>query len=151
MSQNYGAGNFERCRRVFKVSFGLQILFTVVVSGIILMFARPLLSIFNNDPSVLEVGTIRLTYVMTTEVLNASVEMLSSAMRGLGQSMKPALISMIGICGVRITWVYTVFADHKTIGCLMVAYPLSWAVTTAVLAVAYYMTAKKALPVEQHS
>ena len=151
MSQNYGAGNYGRCRRVFKVTYGLQILFTIAVSGLILLLARPLLSIFNSDPAVLDVGVIRLTFIMTTEVLNASVEMFSSAMRGLGHSMKPAVISMIGICGVRIAWVYTAFASHKTIGWLMVAYPLSWAVTAAVLAVAYYFTAKKVLPMGQDS
>ena len=145
-SQNYGAQNYDRCRRVFKVSFGLQILFTVAVSMLILLFSRPLLSIFNNDPAVLEVGTIRITYIMTTEVLNAAVEMFSSALRGLGHSMKPAIISMIGICGVRISWVYTVFAGNRTISCLMLAYPISWAVTTAVLCIVYFATIKKVLP-----
>ena len=151
MSQNYGAANYERCRKVFKVTYGLEILFTVIVSMLILLAGKPLLSIFNPDEAVIAVGYTRLTFIMTTEVLNASIEIFSGALRGLGHSMKPAVISMIGICGVRILWVNTIFAGHRTLDYLMFAYPLSWAITSVPLFIVYLLTAKKVLPVNKDS
>lgn len=147
MSQNYGAANYERCRKVFKVTYGLEILFTIVVSMLILLAGKQLLAIFNPDKTVIAVGYTRIVFIMTAEVLNASIEIFSGALRGLGHSMKPAIISMIGICGVRILWVNTIFAGHRTLDYLMFAYPLSWAITTIPLAIVYVMTTKKLLPV----
>lgn len=147
-SQNYGAANYSRCRKVFKVSLGLELLFTVAASMLMLLFGRPLLGFFNSNEAVITAGFIRLKFLMTTEVFNALVEMFSGAMRGLGQSMKPAIISIVGICGVRILWVNTVFKAHHTIGVVMLAYPVSWAITSAVLGIIYFFVAKKTLPVK---
>ncbi|MBQ9180463.1 MAG: MATE family efflux transporter, partial [Firmicutes bacterium] len=147
-SQNYGAANYSRCRKVFKVSLGLELLFTVAASMLMLLFGRPLLGFFNSNEAVITAGFIRLKFLMTTEVFNALVEMFSVAMRGLGQSMKNAIISIVGICGVRILWVNTVFKAHHTIGVVMLAYPVSWAITSAVLGIIYFFVAKKTLPVK---
>lgn len=148
ISQNYGAANYPRCRQVFKVSYGLCMLFTVAVSILMLIFGKTLLTIFNPDPDVIAVGYIRLSFIMYAEVINASIEIFSGALRGIGHSMKPAVISMIGICGVRILWVNTIFASHMTLDWLMLAYPVSWIITAIPLAVAYFRTAKKVLPIE---
>lgn len=144
-SQNYGAGNHPRCKRVFKVTLGLEMLFTIFFSMLLLLVAKPVLGFFNGDAAVITAGFIRLKFLMTTEVFNASVEIFSGALRGLGQSMKPAIISIAGICGVRILWVNTIFKAHHTIDYLMVAYPISWAITAAVLGVTYYFVVKKML------
>ncbi|MBP3271672.1 MAG: MATE family efflux transporter, partial [Ruminococcus sp.] len=65
------------------------------------------------------------------------IEILSGWMRGFGYSFIPALICIIGICGVRITWVYTAFASDKTFPRLMTAYPISWTVTALGLIISY--------------
>lgn len=147
-SQNYGAANYQRCRRVFKVSLGLELLFTLAASMLMLLLGKPLLGFFNSNEAVIAAGFTRLKFLMTTETFNALVEMFSGAMRGLGQSMKPAIISIVGICGVRILWVNTVFKAHHTIGIVMLAYPVSWAITSAVLGIIYFFVAKKTLPVK---
>ena len=63
--------------------------------------------------------------------------MFSGALRGYGFSLVPAIVAIFGICGVRVGWVYTVFAQTQTFRTLLIAYPVSWAVTAAALVVVY--------------
>lgn len=144
-SQNYGAGNYSRCRRVFCTSWGLGAIFMCGISGIMLLFGRPLIGIFNADPEVIEIGMVRIRAIMPFQLLNMTIDVVSGGLRGLGRSIVPTVISLVGICGVRLIWVYTVFQACHTLGCLIVAYPLSWTVTTIAILVAYYVVQKKAL------
>lgn len=73
------------------------------------------------------------------------IELFSGCMRGYGYSLVPALVALIGICGVRIIWIYTIFAAHHTFGTLMVVYPFSWVVTSIVLIGVYFVFKKKVL------
>ena len=83
-------------------------------------------------------GIIRLRYILMAEAVNVVIEILSGCMRGYGHSLVPALISVVGICGVRIIWSLTAFRANPDFHVLMTAYPLSWCVTAAALAVAYF-------------
>ena len=84
--------------------------------------------------------------LLSAELVNVVIEILSGAMRGHGQSLIPAIVSLVGICGVRILWVYTVFPFSRTFTTIMAAYPLSWAITALVLAVSYFMVMRKMTP-----
>ena len=137
VSQNYGARNFERCRRVTWISIGLDGIFMGVLAIFILIFAEELLRFFNADPNVTALGKIRLWYIVAPEVINIVLEGLSGALRGYGISLAPAVLTLIGICGVRITWLFTMFIESPTYETLMTAYPVSWFVTTALVAGAY--------------
>lgn len=99
---------------------------------------KQLLGIFNDDPVVIETGIIRLRYILLAEGVNVVIEICSGCMRGYGRSMVPALLCMGGICGVRISWVYTAFRMKSTFPVLLTAYPLSWVVTSIALAIAYF-------------
>ncbi|MBR1824425.1 MAG: MATE family efflux transporter [Ruminococcus sp.] len=138
VGQNHGANKPERCLKATRIAFGLDMIFTIALSGLILLLGSPLLHIFNDDPAVIETGLIRLKFILLAEGVNVVIEICSGCMRGYGRSMVPALICMIGICGVRITWVWTVFRAHKTFPTLLTAYPLSWCVTAAALAFSYF-------------
>ena len=137
VGQNYGAKQPERCVRATKIAFAQDMVITVVMSLLILLLGRPLLHIFNSEAAVISVGLIRLRYILLSEGINVVIEIISGCMRGYGHSFIPAVICMAGICGVRITWVYTAFRHHKTYATLLTAYPLSWAVTGVALIVAY--------------
>lgn len=136
-SQNYGAGQLSRCRRVLKLSLIQDCLFTLAFSSLILIFGTPLLRLFNNDPTVLEYGKIRLLFILVPELINVLIEIFSGAMRGYGNSLAPALIALLGVCGVRIIWVYAVFPHYKSFATLLFCYPLSWVVTAVGVIVAY--------------
>lgn len=142
-SQNFGAGNYRRCDRVFRVCWGLAAIFMCTLSAVLLIWGRPLLGIFDSDPKVIEIGMIRIWYIMPFQLLNMSVDVISGGLRGLGRSVVPTIISLCGICGVRLLWVYTVFRLYPTLQCLTIAYPLSWAVTTVAIVIAYLFVRRK--------
>lgn len=138
VGQNYGAGKPDRCIKATRISFMLDMVFTLVLSGLILLLGKHLLGIFNDDPVVIETGLVRLKYILLAEGVNVVIEICSGCMRGYGRSMVPALLCMGGICGVRIIWVYTAFRMKSTFPVLLTAYPLSWVVTAIALAIAYF-------------
>jgi putative MATE family efflux protein len=138
VGQNYGAGKPDRCIKATRISFMLDMVFTLVLSGLILLLGKHLLGIFNDDPVVIETGMIRLRYILIAEGLNVIIEICSGCMRGYGRSMVPALLCMGGICGVRITWIYTAFRMKSTFPVLLTAYPISWGVTALALTAAYF-------------
>lgn len=136
-SQNYGARLVSRCRRVFKLCLMMDGLVAVVSGALTIVFAAPLLSLFNTDAAVISIGYVRLFYIQAFCLVEVVLENVSGAMRGYGNSLIPAVITLFGICGTRVTWVYTVFAGNPTFDCLMMVFPLSWIVTVVILSVAY--------------
>ncbi len=139
IGQNYGAGKLDRCHK----SLLFALLESVVIGGslsmLLVLFGRPLLRLFNSDPSVVEYGYVRVFWILMFEVVNGAIDIFSGAMRGYGESMIPAIVSLVCICGVRITWVYTYFQAHQTFQALIYAYPISWVVTFTVMVVVYFI------------
>ena len=136
-SQNYGAGNLPRCRSVTRWSLLLNIVAMLVLGACILVFMRPLLRIFNGDPMVVEIGTTRILYVVVPEIFAVFIDIFSGSMRGYGYSLMPAIVTLLCICGVRLSWVWLVFPHHPTFETLMIIYPISWAVTSMFLYLLY--------------
>ena len=145
IGQNYGAKNYERCKKAARDCWMLSAIFIVIMCGIFLLFARPFASIFSSEPAVIELAVMRMHFILIFELLNMSIEVLSGCMRGLGRSLVPALICVLGICGVRVIWVYTGFAVNRTFMSLLVSYPLSWVVTTVAIVIAYFCLRKRLL------
>ncbi|AOH38532.1 MATE family efflux transporter [Dialister pneumosintes] len=137
VGQNYGAGQLERCRRATKICFLQTAIFSVFIVAVVVYFAEPLLQLFTVDETVIEYGKIRLFYVIGFEWINTILDLLAGSLRGYGNSTIPAVISLIGICGVRITWVYTVFVENPTMKTLMLCYPVSWTVASVILWITY--------------
>ena len=137
VGQNYGAGRLDRCRRVTRISLFMDLAVCAVFSFSILAAGRPLLGIFNGDEAVISLGLIRLRYILSGELINVVMEIMSGSLRGYGYSLVPAMLTLFGVCGVRISWVFLVFSRTGTYGTLMACYPLSWAVTALALTAAY--------------
>lgn len=137
VGQNYGAGKMLRCKRATWVAIGLNAIVTTVLTAIVLLFGKDILHMFQNDPTVIELGYIRLLYIVGPEIICIIMEGLSGALRGYGISLPPAMLALVGVCGVRITWVYTLFKENPTYDVLMATYPVSWLVTTVFIAIAY--------------
>lgn len=133
VGQNYGAGKCDRCRKVLKLCLLQSIVSTAAVSGLILLFSRPLLGIFNTDPDVIAAGRIRLEYIFFAYMFSFAQEVLSGYLRGFGVSFIPAACAVVGICGVRLVWIFTVFRQAPSFATIMQVYPLSLGITTAVI------------------
>jgi putative MATE family efflux protein len=136
--QNYGAGFIDRCRMATRLCFGESMLISFSLAFLSVFFAEDLLSIFTSDPTVIHYGAIRLTYVTGFEFLNSMLDIFAGSMRGFGNSLIPALVTLVCVCGSRITWVYTVFPIYPSLQVLMYCYPISWALTSIFLAAAYF-------------
>ena len=130
--QNYGAGQLKRCRKVLLLCIVEDFIATAATIILVLLSGTVLLSIFNDDPQVISIGYTRLLMVFSAYIFSMLYENLSGYLRGFGISLVPAILTIIGVCGVRIFWIFAVFPQHKTFTTIMMAYPISLA-TTAVL------------------
>ena len=135
VGQNYGAGQNDRCRKILRLCLLQSAVGTTVSGGLILLFSHLLLSIFNQDPEVIAAGQIRLTYIFIAYLFSFVQEGLSGYLRGFGVSFIPAACAVIGICGVRLTWIFTVFQRSPSFTTIMQVYPLSLGITAAVILV----------------
>ncbi len=145
IGQNYGAGKLDRCQKTLRYALLESVLIGGSISALLILFGRPLLHFFNSDPNVIEYGYTRVFWILAFEVVNGAIDIFSGAMRGYGESMIPAIISLVCICGVRIAWVYTYFQAHRTFQALIYAYPISWCVTFTVMVIVYFIMRSKGM------
>lgn len=132
VGQNFGANKIDRCKK----TLFLCLIEDAIASGtaifIVLITGRFLLSIFNNNPEVIEIGYTRLVIIFIAYIFSMLYEVMSGYLRGFGFSLVPAILTTIGVCVVRIVWINTVFPTNRTFATIMTAYPVSLS-TTAVL------------------
>lgn len=101
--------------------------------ALILPFGKPLLAIFNSDPEVVDTGYIRLVMVMLAHSFSMLFEVMSGYLRGFGISLTPAVLTMVGVCGIRIAWIQFVFPHSRTFRTIMTVYPISLAATAVLI------------------
>lgn len=133
VGQNYGAGKIDRCKKTLRLCMLEGLAALVAAIAILLFFGKPLLSIFNSDPEVVETGYIRLMYVMFSHIFNLLYNVMSGYLRGFSISLAPAILTMLGVCGVRIAWIHYVFPLSPTFKTIMIAYPVSLGITALMI------------------
>ena len=145
VAQNYGAGRKERIRKGARIGTVVFLILTVLLSVTILLLARPLLAIFTKDPAVQETTWRIITYFVPVYVTWTLIESLGGILRGMGDTLVPAIIMAVGICVFRIIWVFTVFRASPTLFAISMSYPASWLVTDLALVIYYLYKRKKLL------
>ena len=151
IGQNFGANQPERCHKTLMISLVESWIVGGTVSFLIIIFGKQLLRLFNSDPNVIAFGYQRLFWILSFEVINGTIDIISGAMRGYGESLTPALIALVCICGVRIVDIFTYFASHRSFTTLMLAYPISWIITVIVISAAYLIMRKNGLGYQQET
>jgi len=136
VSQNIGAGNPERCMRVFRVSLLMALASSFVLNVLMAWLHDECLLIFTTDPEVLYFGGERMMYVLLFQFVASYYEVAGSSMRGMGHSLTPALITIGGTCMLRLVWVWT-FPDDASFGLLLSIYPISWVATDIMMWIAF--------------
>lgn len=142
-SQNFGAGKFKRIKKVL-----INCLVIVAITGLVLgnsayFFGKYLLSAYNNEAEVISYGLIRLSIISTMYFLCGLMDVMVGAMRGIGYSILPMIVSLVGACGLRIVWIYTVFVKFRTLNILFISYPVTWTITFLSHLVCYYIVTRK--------
>lgn len=136
VGQNFGAGKLQRCRKTLALCLVEGAVTLAAAIFVILFFGETLLAIFNNDPEVVATGYIRLMLVMVSHSFSLLYEIMSGYLRGFGISLVPALLTMLGVCGVRIAWIQFVFPQSRTFQTIMTAYPISLSATALLIFIA---------------
>lgn len=144
VSQNYGAGQPERCDRSLLWCQGYVIAAGLLLGGLATLFGSQLLNIYTGSPEVIAQGLIRARYVCLPYFLCGIMDVMVGALRGLGWSVVPMFVSMIGACGLRLLWIATVFQVHRTPEWLYVSYPITWIITGSVHIICFLVIRKKA-------
>ncbi len=142
-SQNIGAGKLERVKLVVRNCI-ISVVSIGVVTGVLFnLFGKNLLGLYNSDTAVIEAGMIRLTIMTSFQFICGTMDSLSGTLRGLGKSLIPAIISLIGACGFRVVWIYTVFRAVPEFWIIFILYPISWFITGLALLITLIIVYKK--------
>lgn len=143
IGQNYGAGKYSRMKKSVKVCLLLDFIASLLVSALLLGLGQFLFRLFTTDPEVIRIG-MQIVYVIAPSyVLFIFIEILSSALRGMGNVLAPMLMTCGGVCVLRILWIFFVVPLAPGITSILLSYPVSWALTAVLFLIYYYRYQKK--------
>lgn len=138
-SQNVGAGRYDQIKKIMWLTLALNIISGYVVGLIIRLNGTFFLSLYTNDAAVVDAGLYRLKYVTYWLFLNGVMDIFVCSMRGMGQSTLPTLLSLAGICGLRLLYIAIFCREGSSLATLYFCFPLSWVVTSVIQFVLWVM------------
>ncbi len=143
--QNYGAKKFRRINKVVWYNLGLVTLVGLVLGMGAYLTGPWLLQIYSTDPEVISYGMERLLLVCAPYAICGVMNVMVGAMRGLGSSLTPMMVSIFGVCILRVVWIYTMFPLDRSFFTLFLSYPLTWLVTGLIEVVCFYFIRRSAI------
>lgn len=149
-SQNLGAKKLNRINRILGLCLILVSVTGLVLGGGAYLLGSKLQGIYSSDPEVIKFGLMRMRVICLTYFTCGIMEVLVGSLRGLGYSVLPMMVSLLGACGLRILWIYTIFNWDRSLFTLYVSYPVSWIITALVHALCFYFVRKKVFQKLQH-
>lgn len=142
-SQNYGVGKHKRMDRVLLDCLILSVVVSGVLGGSAYLFGPQLLTIYTKDPQVIACGVEILLYTTVTYFLCGIMDLFPGALRGMGHSAVPMILSVIGTVGMRVFWIYLIFPAHRSLSILFISYPASWIFTIIMQVICFFLVRKK--------
>ncbi|MBQ6562725.1 MAG: MATE family efflux transporter [Clostridia bacterium] len=146
-SQNYGAGKKDRVKSVLWNCLGTVVVIGLGLGLLFQAFDRTLLSVYNQDPAVIDYGVLRMHIILPTYFICGMMDVMVGQLRGIGYSIMPMIVSLTGACLFRVLWIMTIFSmpQFHTLQMLYISYPVSWALTFSIHMICYLTIAKKKL------
>lgn len=145
-SQNLGARQFGRIDKILVRCLALVFVIGLVLGNGAHLLGQTLLGIYTSEPEVIAYGMMRLGVVSVTYCLCGMMDVVAGSVRGLGYSILPMLVSLVGACVFRIIWIFTVFQWQHTLFSLYISYPISWALTICAHLVCYFAVRRRVFP-----
>lgn len=148
-SQNFGAKNEKNIKKTALYSLLIVTIIALSTGGGLFLFGEKVLHIYTQDTASINVGYIRLHYLCLPYFLCGIMDVMVGILRGIGYSTMPMIVSILGVCGVRILWIYTVFypstdfTNQNDLNLLYVSYPISWIITFIIHLICYFVVSKK--------
>ena len=144
-SQNVGAGRYSRINRILGACIAACTILGLPLQTLACIFGPQLLSIYNNDPDVIASGLERLLIICGTYVLCGYGDVLVGSLRGMGDAFTPMIITLAGVCGLRIVWILTILNIFPSLFVLYLCYPVSW-IVTALLQLSHFAKIRRKFP-----
>ena len=142
-SQNYGVKKLKRMDRVLIDCMILSVVVTLILGSSVYIFGPELLHIYSNQADVIKYGMEIFSYTTVTYFLCGLMDLFPGALRGMGYSTVPMILSIIGTVGVRIIWIYGLFPSHRSLTFLFLSYPVSWIATIIMQVICFWFVRKK--------
>ena len=142
-SQNYGVGKFKRMDRVLIDCAIISVVFAGTLGTIFYVFGSEILQIYTKDPDVIKAGMEIISITTIPYFLCGIMDLFPGAMRGMGRSGVPMILSIIGTVGTRIVWIYGIFPLHRSLFVLFISYPGSWLITIAMQVICFFIVRKQ--------
>jgi len=146
-SQNIGAKKYGRLNRVTWTCMTMGAVGSLLLGIVTFLLGEPLLGIYSTDPEVIDFGMRRMMIMALTHFLAALMDCMVGSLRGIGYSIQPMIVSVVGVCGVRVLWIFTVFAAFRTPEILYMSYPITWGLT-GLVHLGFYIFLRRKLPKE---
>lgn len=143
VSQNYGAHNFDNCRKVVRYSMAISFSMATICSVFFFVFSDACMLIFTDSRSVVDYGYVRMLTCTLPEALTATYEISASGLRGRGLSVAPMVLSIMGNVALRIVWISTVFVKWHSFFALLMVYPISWILLGIAMNILYFIKIKQ--------
>ena len=131
-SQCMGANRRDRINKIMWLTMAMVIVGSGIMGAAVYFGGPWILRLYTDKQEVVDIGMIRLTYVGSLLVLNGILDVFVNSLRGMGYSTLPTILMVVGICGVRLIWIYTMFPLHRTIETIYLCFPISWIITSIV-------------------
>ena len=144
-SQNVGAGRYSRINRILGACIAACTILGLPLQTLACIFGPQLLSIYNNDPDVIASGLERLLIICGTYVLCGYGDVLVGSLRGMGDAFTPMIITLAGVCGLRIVWILTILNIFPSLFVLYLCYPVSW-IVTALFQLSHFAKIRRKFP-----
>ena len=144
-SQNIGAGKYERINRILYTAQGCVIVVGLVLGNLAVIFGKPLLGMYTSSPEAIESGMLRLNVISRTYALCGMMDVMVGSLRGMGYSVMPMIVSLIGACGLRLLWIFTFFRMEQfhTLTSLYLTYTASWTITFIAHVICFVIVRKR--------
>ncbi|MBO5761446.1 MAG: MATE family efflux transporter [Lentisphaeria bacterium] len=143
--QNHGGKQYKRIIKSIFICIACSAAAVIFLSWGFILAGKQLLAIYNPEPEVIKWGLLRMKMVFSLYFLCALMDIISGSLRGLGHSLKPAIVIVFGVCVFRIVWIFTVFRKSPTLETLFTAYPVSWLLICIINGVMLYIICRRML------
>ena len=142
-SQNMGARKYENLRKVYFICLRFALIISVALGAIGFLFPEYIIGIFTTDAEVIEIGKQRLYIMMATYFICSLMDVSGYQIRGMGKSLEPMIITLLGACGIRVLWLYTGYPLKQELWNLYISYPISWGTTFVALFICFFVFEKR--------
>ena len=153
VSQNYGAGLHKRINRIVLTGQGCVLAVGLVLGNLAVLFGEPLLYLYTDSAAVVEAGMARLIMICGMYALCGVMDVMVAALRGIGYSIIPTIVSLIGVCGLRLLWLATIFQipEYHTVDMVYISYPITWTITIIANIISFILVRKRAYAKNQNA